>query len=309
MFSLEQLRCFVAVAENLHFGRAAQQLAMTQPPLSRQIQKLEKLVGARLLERDNRRVELTVAGEVFLREARLILSATEKAGHRARMVEQGMAGRIGIGYTAGAGSLLLGEILTTLKARLPDVVVDLYEMVTSEQLAGLEAGQLDIGFGRLDGEIQDFEAVSFRSERLLLAAPEEHDLLVKTTPLLRDDIGDHELLMHSPVKARYLYDLIVRHFPIDHSQVVYQLSQISTMVSLVASGLGLAVVPESAAHHKFPGVGFRGFHDLPHPVAEISMIHRPSSDNPAERRAWQILLDSISDPEPDDTNRVSMDTK
>jgi len=100
MFELSQVRCFVAVAEELHFGRAAARLNMTQPPLSRQIQILERILGVKLLQRGNRLVRLTPAGQSFLTEARLILKLTESAALLARRVAEGKAGSVNIGFTA-----------------------------------------------------------------------------------------------------------------------------------------------------------------------------------------------------------------
>ncbi|HIW90860.1 MAG TPA: LysR family transcriptional regulator [Candidatus Corynebacterium avicola] len=289
MFSLDQLRCFIAVAENLHFGRAAQQLSMTQPPLSRQIQKLEKQVGTRLLERDNRTVTVTPAGEVFLREARSIIASTEQAGQRARMMGQGKSGQLVIGHTAASGVQILGDVLQRLNHSMPEVAVDLVETVSREQVNMLEAGHLDIGFGRLTEDVEEVTAIPFHRERLVLAAPEDHPLITTSAPLHRADIHGEPLLMHSPVKARYFYDLIVKNFDIDHAAVTYQLSQISTMVSLVGFGHGIALVPESTARRGHAGVAFRPFDDLSTPVAEISLMSRTNNDNPAARRALMML--------------------
>ena len=121
MITLDQVRSLVAVAEELHFGRAAERLRMTQPPLSRQIQKLEKSVGARLLERDNRRVELTGAGAAFLDEAYRLLNLVEGAGDLARRVDAGAAGVVRLGFTAVSAISILGPLLRRLTAELPDV--------------------------------------------------------------------------------------------------------------------------------------------------------------------------------------------
>jgi DNA-binding transcriptional LysR family regulator len=120
-YSLEQVRGFVAVADELHFGRAAAKLKMTQPPLSRQIQKLERAVGAQLLARDNRRVTLTPAGQVFLIEARRMLALVEVAPDLARRVSSGYSGLIRIGFTAASAYGLLGQLLNRLSHQLPDL--------------------------------------------------------------------------------------------------------------------------------------------------------------------------------------------
>ena len=148
MITLDQVRSFVAVAEELHFGRAAERLQMTQPPLSRQIQKLEKSVGAQLLERDNRRVELTGAGAAFLDEAYRLLNLVDSAGDLARRVDAGAAGVVRLGFTAVSAISILGPLLRRLTAELPDVEVRLSERVTNAQVDGIRRGELDIGLAR-----------------------------------------------------------------------------------------------------------------------------------------------------------------
>ena len=121
MFTLDQLRGFVAVAEELHFGRAAERLQMTQPPLSRSIQKLERAVGAQLLERDNRNVELTTAGAVFLSEARRLLGLADGAVDQARRIQAGSAGTVRIGFTATATFGVLTALLDLVGSAFPEI--------------------------------------------------------------------------------------------------------------------------------------------------------------------------------------------
>ena len=115
MFELSQVRCFVAVAEELHFGRAAARLNMTQPPLSRQIQILERILGVTLLQRGNRLVRLTPAGQSFLTEARLILKLTESAALLARRVAEGKAGSVNIGFTAASSYSYVPELVAACR--------------------------------------------------------------------------------------------------------------------------------------------------------------------------------------------------
>src|SRR3954470_8331876 len=144
MFTLDQARGFIAVAEELHFGRAAERLNMTQPPLSRQVQKLERAIGVQLFERDNRRVELTAAGEAFLSEARRLLALAGHAPDLARRISAGSAGTVRIGFTASSMFAVLPVVLRRIDDRLPEVDVDLYEMVTGEQVEALLAHELDL---------------------------------------------------------------------------------------------------------------------------------------------------------------------
>lgn len=293
MFTLEQLRCFVAVAEHLHFGKAAAELSMTQPPLSRQIQKLEKTVGATLLDRDNRSVELTTAGLAFLKDARLILNSSEKATERARLAATGMWGQLNIGFTAAAGFSILGPTLNTLHEKMPEVSVDLFEMVSTEQVTALESGHLDFGIGRLSSPIEGLKTRRLQADSLILAAPEGHPLLDPQRPLLRKHLTDVPFLQHSPTKAKYLYDIVVRNFTINDSQVQHTLSQITTMVGLVAAGLGVALVPESAKNLNYSGVEFRNFYDLPAGLAELQVIYSETNDNPAVAKFIKIIDDSF----------------
>ncbi|HWH99681.1 MAG TPA: LysR family transcriptional regulator, partial [Propionibacteriaceae bacterium] len=133
MFTLDQVRAFVVVAEELHFGRAAERLRMTQPPLSRQIQKLEGAVGVRLFERDNRKVELTTAGETFLTEARRILALASSALEQAQRIQAGSAGTVRIGFTATSAFGVLTSLLNLVSEAYPDIHLELFEMVTREQ--------------------------------------------------------------------------------------------------------------------------------------------------------------------------------
>ena len=148
MLEISQLRCFVAVAEELHFGRAAERLNMTQPPLSRQIRLLEHQVGTPLFERTNRVVRLTAAGKAFFPEAGRILRLTEEAAVTARRVAQGDRGSIAIGFTATFGYGVLPDLVRGLHDRSPNISLTLKEMVTSAQLEALAMGQLDVGLMR-----------------------------------------------------------------------------------------------------------------------------------------------------------------
>src|SRR5919112_1501959 len=170
-FTLEQLRGFVAVADELHFGRAAARLKMTQPPLSRQIQKLERVVGAQLLERDNRRVTLTAAGEVFLVEARRLLTLADTAPEVARRVSSGSRGIVRIGFTAASTYGILGRLLNEVARELPGIDLDLHEMVTREQVAGLLSEEVDLGLARPPFDAETFASRLLHREALLVAVP------------------------------------------------------------------------------------------------------------------------------------------
>ncbi|WP_432492374.1 LysR family transcriptional regulator [Kineococcus auxinigenes] len=292
--TLEQLRGFVAVAEELHFGRAAERLRMTQPPLSRQVQKLERAVGAQLLARDNRRVELTAAGAAFLPEARRLLALAESAPVTARRVSSGARGVVHLGFTAAAAYGPLGALLNTVGRELPEVHLDLHETVTSAQLDALRHGELDLGLARPPFDAEEFDARCLHREQMLVAVPTGHRLTALGRPVGARDLADEPVVMYSPAEARYFYDLVVSSVPVVHGNVVHTVGQVLTMLWLVAAGRGLAFVPASAARLGVPGVEHVPLATAePEPV-ELHLLWRRGSRNPALRRVLEVLEQGVA---------------
>jgi DNA-binding transcriptional LysR family regulator len=290
--TLDQVRYFIAVAEELHFGRAAERLAMTQPPLSRQIQKLERTVGAQLLERDNRRVALTTAGQVFLAEARRLLSLADTAPELARRVSSGSHGVVRIGFTAASTYGTLGRLLNELGRNLPDIDVDLHEMVTREQVAALLNEEVDLGLARPPFDAETFGSRLLLREALLVAVPTGHRLLQLGRDVVAADLAAEPVVMHSPTQARYFYDLVVSMVPAASGNAVHTVSQVLTMLWLVAAGRGVAFVPASAARLPIDGVEFVR---LETPVAdpvELHLLWMRESRNPALARVLEVLARS-----------------
>ena len=288
-FTLEQLRGFVAVADELHFGRAAARLKMTQPPLSRQIQKLERVVGAQLLERDNRRVQLTAAGDVFLTEARRLLALADTAPELARRVSSGSRGVLRIGFTAASTYGTLGRLLNEVAQALPDLDLDLHEMVTREQVAALLNEEVDLGLARPPFDADTFGSRVLHREGLLVAVPDGHRLLGLGRDAVAEDLTAEPVVMHSPTQARYFYDLVVSVVPTASQNTVHTVSQVLTMLWLVAAGRGIAFVPASAARLPIDGVRFvRLDTPVPEPV-ELHLLWVRESRNPALRRVLQLL--------------------
>jgi DNA-binding transcriptional LysR family regulator len=284
MFTFDQLAGFIAVAEELHFGRAAERLNMTQPPLSRQIQRLERIVGTELLQRDNRKVELTHAGQAFLDEARRLMALAERAPVTARRIATGQSGQLRIGFTAASGFSILGPLLEEIAGFLPDVEVDLQELVTGDQIKGLLTGELDLGLARPPFDREVFDSHLLYREPMLLAVPAGHPLGSLDRAVEAGDLKDQRLIMHSAGKATYFYDLVVRSFPISHENVAHTVSQILTMVSLVAAKRGVAFVPHSATMLGIQGVEFLPLATAePEPV-ELHAIWNRKVENPALRR-------------------------
>lgn len=281
MFTLDQLRGFVAVAEELHFGRAAERLRMTQPPLSRQIQKLERAVGVQLLERDNRKVALTAAGSAFLAEARRLLGLADSAREQARRIQAGSAGTVRIGFTATAAFGVLAPLLNLIADAHPGIDLDLYEMVTREQIAGLLTGELDLGLARPPFDTTTFASRVLHREALLLAVPAEHPLVRLGRPIGPEDLANAPLIMHAPTRARYFYDLVVRLVPIPDQNVVHSVSQVLTMLWLVAAGRGVAFVPASATRLGIDGLSYLPIAGVPSEPVELHLLWLRDARNPA----------------------------
>lgn len=290
-YTLDQLRGFVAVAEEGHFGRAAARMRMTQPPLSRQVQRLEKAVGIALLTRTHNGSELTPAGREFLKEARRVLTAADIAPLRARRVAIGTEGTIRIGFTAVSALTMLGRWIAIAVAELPDVDLVLNEMVTHAQLDALLAGEIDVGLVR---QVPDSEILSSRligTDSLVLAAPRDHPLTRLGHAPTLTDIAEHDIVTYSPSEAWYFYELVVSTFK--HARVnpryVQHISQVHTVAAVVNAGLGVALVPSSAATLRLPNLVFLDIDGPTKNTVELHCVWRTRHENPA----LDALLDKV----------------
>ncbi|MGH1565400.1 LysR family transcriptional regulator [Mumia sp. DW29H23] len=291
MYSFEQLRGFVAVAEELHFGRAAERLNMTQPPLSRMIQKLEREIGVRLFDRDNRGVAITTAGQAFLVEAKRLLALAEAAPDLARRISRGSVGTVRIGFTAASAYGVLPGLLDHLSRTVPDIDVDLYEMVTREQIEGLLTHGIDLGLARPPFDPDEFGSRLLRREEMMVAVPAGHPLTELKRPLRPEDLQAEPLIMYSTTRARYFYDLVVGIVPVFHENVVHSVSQVLTMVWLVSARSGVAFVPRSTTLLGIAGVEYLPLVTTPAQPVELHLLWPRDSQNPALHAALRALTD------------------
>jgi DNA-binding transcriptional LysR family regulator len=281
MFDLNQLRCFVTVAEELHFGRAAARLNMTQPPLSRQIRMLEHILDVTLFERTSRSVRLTSVGLGFLPDAQRLLRFAEEAAAHAKRIALGQAGSLRIGFTAAAAHSFLPGLINAYRAQAPDIELLLREMVSGKQIEALQTGQIDVGLVR--PPVADPELDSFRvmTESLLAALPKGHRLARRDEVKIKDLDGE-AFVMYAPLEARYFYDLLVAQFAKAKilPRYVQYLDQIHAMLSLVRAGLGIALVPEAAASLRIKDVVLRPVHLRPQNPVELFLAWRRDHDSP-----------------------------
>jgi DNA-binding transcriptional LysR family regulator len=298
MFDLKQLRCFVAVAEELHFGRAAKRIHMTQPPLSRQIRLLEHELKVELFHRTSRSVTLTPAGTVFLPEARRMLSLAENSAYLAQRVARGESGLLRLGFTAGSSYSFLPKLLAQLRVSLADVDVELHEMVTKQQLDGLRDLVVDIGLLRTFGQRENIQGVCVAREQMMLAVPAGHRLARGRAPALVD-LRDEPFITFDPIDGTYFYELIDRQFKDAGIQThyVHKVSQIHSILALVAAGQGISLVPESAKALHFSGTVMRKVR-MRSISAELFLAWRTNNANPVLPQFLQMVTKqfAISNP-------------
>jgi DNA-binding transcriptional LysR family regulator len=295
MFELSQLRCFVAAAEELHFGRAAQRLNMTQSPLSRQIQLLERILDVQLLERTSRQVSLTPAGSVFLIEARRIVRLADSAALSARRVAKGDAGRVAIGFTAVCGYNVVPHIVAQARASLPNIELELREMVSNEQVDALLTGLIDIGFVRPPVDRHEFETKCVLKEPLIAALP-PGDPRQSKAALTPADFDGQPLIMYSRQGAGYFHNMLVNLFEEAKVSPLYvqHVTQIHSMLGLVHAGLAAAIVPESATGLHMMDVQFRQLMTPQERPVELHMAWRRDNHNPALPTMRQLCAESTS---------------
>lgn len=251
------LRYFLVLAEELHFGRAAQRLAMTQPPLSLNIQQLETSVGARLFIRNSRGVRLTAAGQAFVPAARTLLEQADQAAREAREVAQGVAGSLQIGF---AGTVLyrgLPQILKDFTARHPRMRLVLRELSSSDQLIDLMHERLDLGFVHTTHVPAGFSQILVSSQSFVACLPAGHTLARRRRLSLAALRGEPFAMVSRAVSPDYHDRFLGLCADAGFSpEIRYELRHWLSVVSLVSQGLGVALVPAALRRVGLPGAVF-----------------------------------------------------
>lgn len=259
LFSLRALRSFVVVAEELHFGAAAERLHMTQPPLSQQIRQLEETLGTELFIRTTRSVQLTLAGKVLLERARQLLAGCESAAEEVLRAGRGEIGRLVLGFPNSAAYRLLPQALKRYKAQYPQVELDLREMLSSDLLGALHSRQLDVALVRASSSMlgPDLESVIASREDMVLAMPSKHPLAqLETVPIERLD--GVPLVGFTSVGSRYFRERLDTIFA--QARIRPQITQESvlpTILAFVEAGLGVALVPSSVGRMRSDELVYR----------------------------------------------------
>lgn len=289
---LRRLTCFLAVADELNFSRAAQRLHMSQPPLSQQIRLLEQEMGAQLFERSRRAVTLTPAGLLLQEKARQIVELHQQAGELCRMAAHGLAGRLRIAFTASVPLFdEFSAMLRDFRTRYPEVELDLQHMTTGEQIAALTAGQIDIGFMRPSPAfripVPIREQTLWRDE-LMLALPARQ--AADSQPVALSALADQPFVLHPSVLGGGLHEHILALC--SEAGFVPRIAQpareTSTMLALVAAGLGLSIVPSVYERICPPGVVLQPLADAAR-HSRIAMVSMQQAPSPCVQMFWQLL--------------------
>ncbi|WP_326794697.1 LysR substrate-binding domain-containing protein [Streptomyces sp. NBC_01808] len=287
---LRQLRYFVAVAEELHFGRAAGRLGIAQPALSQQIRKLETDLGVELLTRNRRRVALSPAGAAFLPEARETVARAARAARVARRTAAGELGRLALGFVGSATDELLPRAMPVLRARYPDLEVTLRESTSAEQVAALARGELDLGLLRPPSPLPaGLRTRLLTRERLVAALPVGHRL-TRLPRLTAADLRGEPLVRFPRAEGAWMYDLITDYCRGDGGpppEVAQEAVMMQTITALVAAGTGIALVPASQRTLARPGVAFRRL--VAAPLLDLVAAWPESCSSPARGPVVETL--------------------
>ena len=281
---LRHLRYFVTLAEELHFGRAAEKLHISQPPLSMQIRALEDELGVMLFNRTQRHVALTQAGHALLGEARQILARVEQAVLITRRAGRGEIGELAVGFISVADYNVLPVVLREFRRKYPLVNLTLREATTDAQVRDLVAGRLDVGFLLPPVAEPALESVAILREPLIVALPEKHPLAMKPGKLALEKLKDAPFILFPRPNAPGLYDDVVSCCKAAgfSPRVEQEAIQMQTIISLVSAELGVALIPASLTNLRRTGVVYKALRQQS-PLTEIHLAWRRGDDLPALR--------------------------
>ena len=280
---LRHLRYFLAVAETLHFSRAAKRLGMAQPPLSQQIKRLETLLGHALFERTTRGVKLTRAGQLLADRARSTMVKVEDDLLQVRRLGRGEEGTLTVGFS---GSVMFAELpaaIESYRRAFPRVELRLREMVTSAQIAALADGTIDLAFLRDGDATQGLELTTLLEERYMAVLPEGHRLALRGR-LAMAELSGQPFVLFAQAMGPLAFErtmLCCEEGGGGRPTIVQEAPQWPTVIRLVAAGLGVSLAPACVATVRIPGAVYREVHAQARSTIDMGM--RQGSENPLAR--------------------------
>jgi DNA-binding transcriptional LysR family regulator len=286
---LRHLRYFLAVAEDLHFGRAAERIHIAQPPLSQQIKQLETEIGVQLFKRTKRNVELTEAGKVFQREAYAVLERLDKGVLKAQLADRGEAGWIGIAFLSSINYEVLPNVIRKFRNHYPNIEMFLQEKNDADQNQALLERRVHVGFTRFPIANEELESKVILRENVIIAMPASHPLANK--PKIRlADLANESFIMFSQNQPSAYADYLSRLCAEAGFQprVVQNVGEMQTAIGLVAAEIGIIAVPSSIQNLKREGVVYRSLDNL-NATIEITVQYRKDETSPVLQRFLEIV--------------------
>lgn len=277
---LKALRYFVALAEERHFGRAADRLGIAQPSLTQQMQRLESELGVPLLDRSQRRVQLTAAGAVLLDEGRRVLRQAERAVALTERAGRGEVGRLVLGVAESASYAILPELLRAYRRDYPDVDLAVRMMNTAAQVAAVRSGEIDAGLARMPVDTEGLAARTIRVDPVAVLLPEGHRLAGSAAVALRELAGEPLVIYPAAPRTSWVDFMlsVFREAGVEPGPVE-EASDTFTAMALVAAGLGITLVPGTAGLFARPGVVWRPLAE-PAPRTRLVVLHSRERPTP-----------------------------
>lgn len=290
---LRQLRYFLAVADDLHFGRAAKRLHIAQPALSRQIQNLEQELGIQLFYRTKRRVQLTDAGAAFIDSARTVFTRIDEGIATARLAAQGRGGWLGVGFVGSAIYDVVPAVFSAFRQHAPQVELRLTEMGTSEQVEALHDKRIHIGFLRPPVNVDGLVLETVAREPLVLVLPGNHPLARHRSIPLKTLAGEPFIMFPRRPKPSWA-DYIIRVCQQAgfEPQVVQSAMEIQTAIGLVSAGVGVTLVPASVENIPRKGVVYRRLAGNA-PQTELIAAYRQDDPSPVLAGFLTVLHQTV----------------
>lgn len=293
---LRQLQYFLAVAEELNFGRAAERLQISQPPLSRQIRQLEQELGVELFYRTKRKVELTVAGTAFLPEARQVLTQADNAVRVAQRADRGEVGRLVVGFEASSTYDVIPASLKRYRERFPEVELVVYGMTTEEQFEALLKEHIDVGFmvSPINNEKLIIEPLLY--EPLVVALPEQHPLTAHSQ-LQIQDLEHEAFITFQRDRGCGLYDRIIAACQQANfsPRIVQEADEMQVILGFVAAGMGITLLSASVEHFQRPNIVYRRLRSSPQ--VDLSLGWRRHHAAAVLQTFIQVVRESIQAPQ------------
>ncbi|NJL39350.1 MAG: LysR family transcriptional regulator [Leptolyngbyaceae cyanobacterium SM1_4_3] len=288
---LRQLHYFVATAEELHFGRAADRLQMTQPALSKQIAALEKELDVQLLARTKRVVQLTTAGQVFFERAKYVLLQVDETIQLTKRTARGEEGVLTIGFTTTAMYTILPALSRRFRDRHPQVALNLLELSTEAQVAALNQGEIDLAFLHPPIDLRGLSIYPISEESFIAVLPQQHPL-AKQAYITLDALARESFILHPRKEGPVLYDGFIQlcHQSGFHPKIVREVSPHQTRICLVAAGMGITFVPKSVQSLVSADVVCRPVEDVAIKL-QFAAAWRQNRTTPTVQRFLELLQD------------------